>query len=591
MLQLNYSFKSNLVCNLAASHTLLNCLVKEFALPMGLCSYEWPSDISGIPIGVFFNGKLIEGIPLHIHMPNEQEFFILVDRKDCLGAQYYLSDIYTRKLEDKWQYLDFEEFVNLLLESCSAITGYHNKELIEQIYASRILKKQIHHFAQQQDQNPLETYARSEQALWFGHPTHPAPKARLWSTQQQNNFSPEFAIPNALYKFEVPKNGLLLRVNGQLTDTEILQEIADQPENPDKVIICLHPVQAQLFLQDERVQSYIKKGIITDLGCVGEKFVPTASIRTWFSSKHNFFIKGSLHVRITNCVRKNAWYELESTLLIDKIFKKLLSSQAETFTSFQPVAEPAVLSWAPIDVSPEDQLWFQEQTGTIFRENFCKTEGDNNCLLAGTVFGRSHDLIPNIIDFLRTHLNRDLQDQDLLNWFKQYQSLLLNPVLSLFYQYGIVMEPHLQNSVLVHQNSIPMKVLLRDFEGVKLTSDVGILLIQEEEIHPRVKQSVEYSREKGWKRISYCLFVNHLSEAILALTWQRPALAVQMWQFVYDELEKFRNSISVPTPEIDALLAGAPIHCKTNFKVRLAGNADRDAGYVQLASPWSSANV
>lgn len=591
MLQLNYSFKSNLVCNLAASHTLLNCLIKEFALPMGLCTYEWPSNMSGIPIGVFFNGKLIEGVPLHIRMPNKQEFFILVDRKDSLGAQYYLSDIYTRKLENKWQYLDFEDFVNILLECCCAITGHNNQELIEQIYASRALKKQIHHFAQQQNQNSLENYSLSEQALWFGHPTHPAPKARLWSTQQQNHFSPEFAIPSALHKFEVSKNGLFLRVNDDLTDTEILQEIAEQPEDPEKVIICLHPVQAQLFLQDERVQSYIKQGQIKDLGCIGEKFVPTASIRTWFSTKHNFFIKGSLHVRITNCVRKNAWYELESTLLIDKIFKKLSTSQAETLGGFQPIAEPAVLSWAPADASTEDQLWFQEQTGTIFRENFCKTEGDKNCLLAGTMFGRSHDLTPNILDFLRIHLNRDLQDQDLLTWFNQYQSLLLKPVLSLFYQHGIVMEPHLQNSILVHQDSRPMKVLLRDFEGVKLTSDLGIHSIQGLEVHPRVKQSIEYSREKGWKRICYCLFVNHLSEAILALTWQRPSIAPKMWKSVYSELEQFRNSISLPTPEIDELLAGAPIHCKTNFKVRLAGNADREAGYVQLASPWSTADV
>lgn len=491
-----------------------------------------------------------------------------------------------RKLEKKWQYLDFEDFVQVLLECCSAITGHHNQELMDQIYASRALKKQIHHFAQQHNQNSLENYALSEQALWFGHPTHPAPKARLWSTQQQDHFSPEFAIPTSLHQFEVCKNGLYIRANDDLTDTDILQQMAEQPTNPETVIICLHPVQAQLFLQDARVQAYIKQGEIKDLGCMGEKFVPTASLRTWYSTQNNFFIKGSLHVRITNCVRKNAWYELESTLLIDQILKKLYTTQVETLGGFQPIAEPAVLSWAPVNASMEDQLWFQEQTGTIFRENFCKTEGEKNCLLAGTVFGRSHDLSPNILPFLQSHLSRELQDQDLLSWFDQYQSLLLKPVLSLFYQHGIVMEPHLQNSILVHRDAFPVKVLLRDFEGVKLTSDLGIHSLQGQEIHPRVKQSMEYSREKGWKRICYCLFVNNLSEAILALTWQRPTLAPQMWQFVYAELEQFRHSISIPTPEIDALLAGAAIHCKTNFKVRLAGNADRDAGYVQLASPW-----
>ncbi len=36
--------------------------------------------------------------------------------------------------------------------------------------------------------------------------------------------------------------------------------------------------------------------------------------------------------------------------------------------------------------------------------------------------------------------------------------------------------------------------------------------------HARVRQSMAYPRAQGWKRIAYCLFVNNLSEAVLALT-------------------------------------------------------------------------
>lgn len=593
MQQLNHAFESNLVSDLASTHSLLNCLIKEFVLPMGLFRYEWPEEIKASHLHHLFNQHLANQKtepnsslhPLHIVMPNQQEFFVLVDRQDNLGSQYYLSGIYAKTPNHTWQDLHFAEFVTALLESCSAITGYHNHELIEQIFDSRDLKTKIHHFARQQSGHALDNYAQSEQALWFGHPNHPAPKARLWSAQHQQHYSPEFAVATPLHHFEVPKSGLSVRSH-DMSQSEILQYVAQQPENIERAIICLHPVQAKLFLQDTRVQSYIAQGLIQDLGCKGEKFVPTASIRTWYSPAHDYFIKGSLHVRITNCVRKNAWYELESTLVIDQLLKQLYAKTPETFGGFQPISEPAVVSWAPEHASETDQIWFQEQTGIILRENFCKTEGEANCLLSGTVFGKAHDLHPNILNFLQSTQNERLTDQDLIQWFEQYQVLLLKPVLNLFYHHGIVMEPHLQNCILVHENSRPVKILLRDFEGVKLTSDLGMLKVQNQTLHPRVKQAIEYSRDKGWQRICYCLFVNHLSEAILALTYQRPHLAQTMWQVVYDELVRFKANISCATPEIDELLAGAPIHCKTNFKVRLAGTADREAGYVTLASPW-----
>ena len=59
--------------------------------------------------------------------------------------------------------------------------------------------------------------------------------------------------------------------------------------------------------------------MIRDLGASGALASPTASMRTLYRPGHAFFIKGSLNVRITNCVRKNAWYELQSTLIVDRL--------------------------------------------------------------------------------------------------------------------------------------------------------------------------------------------------------------------------------------------------------------------------------
>jgi siderophore synthetase component len=576
-----------MVSELATTRALLNCLIKEFALPENCLSYSWPTQMQGIPPGSYLEGLEWKGIPLTISLPNQQQFFVMVDRRDGLGSHRYLSDVYARRGEGDWSCLRFTEFVEQLLAACEHMTRASNDELLDQVLQSQLLTAAIvGHNMDGQHPAPLSGYLASEQGLWFGHPNHPAPKARLWPAHlAQETYAPEFQARTPLHLFEVPLEGLNVGANG-LSKAQVLAGFADQAQaRPGRAVICMHPVQAQLFMQDGRVQRLLKSAAIVDLGATGLMANPTASIRTWYIEGHEFFIKGSLNVRITNCVRKNAWYELESALMIDRVFRNLQLTQPETLGGLSVVAEPGNLSWAPQQASEADNHWFREQTGAILRENFCLDTGTDCSIMAGTLFARGLHLPPLVHEFLSRFNGNDIDDQTLLSWFDDYQALLLRPVLALFFNHGIVMEPHLQNSVLVHDNGRPQRLLLRDFEGVKLTDELGASRI-DADVHPRVRESLLYSRQQGWNRIVYCLFVNNLSEAVLALSWERPHLAPLMWQRVEQQLVSIRAELTRAAPELDALIAGQPIACKTNLKVRLAAKADRQASYVSLVSPW-----
>ncbi|CAK8741547.1 hypothetical protein SODG_004873 [Sodalis praecaptivus] len=59
-----------------------------------------------------------------------------------------------------------------------------------------------------------------------------------------------------------------------------------------------------------------------------------------------------------------------------------------------------------------------------------------------------------------------------------------------------------------------------------------------------------------------------------------------MWQRVRTELLRIRAGLTGDAPELDAIIEGHPLACKTNLRVRLAADADRQAGYVRLYSPW-----
>ncbi len=579
---------SRVVSELATTRALLNCLIKEFALPENCLRYAWPEDMTGIAPGCYLQGLEWKGIPLSINLPNQQQFFVMVDRRDHLGSHRYLSDVYARRGQDSWRCLAFAEFVEQLLGACEHMTRASNDELLGQVLQSQLLTAAIvAHNMDGQRPAPLSGYLASEQGLWFGHPNHPAPKARLWPAHlAQETYAPEFQAQTALHLFEVPQRGLRVTANG-LSEEQVMAGFADQRRaRPGHAMICMHPVQAELFMQDRRVQRLLEQGEIVDHGATGPLASPTASMRTWYIEGHDYFIKGSLNVRITNCVRKNAWYELESTLIIDQLFQRLQQTRPDTLGGLAAVAEPGSMSWAPSQASEADAHWFREQTGAILRENFCRRTGAERSVMAGTLFARDIHSRPLVHDFLLGCNGRELEDEQLLDWFDQYQALLLRPVLALFFNHGVVMEPHLQNSVLIHDQGRPQQVLLRDFEGVKLTDELGMAQI-DIGLHPRVRQSLLYSRAQGWSRISYCLLINNLSEAVLALSWERPHLASVMWQRVEQQLRSIRSELVRPAPELDALIAGQPIACKTNLKVRLAAKADRQAGYVNLSSPWS----
>jgi siderophore synthetase component len=577
---------SRAIADQAATHALLNCLIKEFALPLSLLADDWQRQPLGLPFPMYRRLQSPHTVPLLVRMPDGAQFLVLADRRDTLGSQHYVSAVFGKRPGARWLLLTPAMLAEAMLQSCAAVTQQHNPELMAQILASRDLKRAVTAHFSGQAVAPLAGYLASEQCLWYGHPAQVAPKARLWpASLRQEEVSPEFRAAVRLHQFEVPLDGLWIAANG-MPQQQALAAFADQGgARAGYAIIGMHPVQAELFRADQRVQHLLATGYVRDLGRSGFLAHPTASVRTMYVAEHGYFIKGSLNVRITNCVRKNAWYELESALLIDRLLQRLTAGHPSTTGGLATVAEPAALSWSPPGLPEQDSIWFREQTGAILRHNFCLDEGERNCLLAGTVFGRDLSLQPNVHAFLREHLGHAPAQEELLRWFAAYAALLLRPVMNMFFHHGVIFEPHLQNTVLVHRNGFPVKLLLRDYEGVKLTAEHGMHALPEG-THPRVRQSMEYPRAQGWKRIAYCLFVNNLSEAILALTYRAPALAPAMWQLVRDELAAIGATLQAAAPELDELLAGATIPCKTNFRIRLAAAADRFAGYVQLQAPW-----
>ena len=163
----------------------------------------------------------------------------------------------------------------------------------------------------------------------------------------------------------------------------------------------------------------------------------------------------------------------------------------------------------------------------------------------------------------------------------------------------MVLEPHLQNTVIGFDSGLPTRVWIRDLEGTKLIPSYW----PEEKLghlSSGARASLYYTQVQGWKRIAYCTLVNNLAEAIFHLTsvhqtsaqqktgrenvCDPEALEQHLWHIISKITQRFQQRFGTQ-PLLQGLLNGDALPSKNNLRLRLFKRADRDADYSDLPSP------
>uniref|UniRef100_UPI002FCC191A ferric iron reductase n=1 Tax=Pseudomonas sp. TaxID=306 RepID=UPI002FCC191A len=155
---------------------------------------------------------------------------------------------------------------------------------------------------------------------------------------------------------------------------------------------------------------------------------------------------------------------------------------------------------------------------------------------------------------------------------------------------GVVLEPHLQNTLLgFDADGLPCRVWIRDLEGTKLVPDHWTPE-QLGHLGERTRASLYYDADKAWKRVAYCALVNNLGEAIFHLAGTDADLEKRLWRQIAELLERHCRQLGDPHA-LRELCAGAPLPSKENFMTRLFLRADREAGYTALPNPLTAARL
>ncbi|GAA2976014.1 IucA/IucC family protein [Streptomyces fulvorobeus] len=544
------------------AHTLLNCLLREVSGP------EHQTAVT--------DGHLLLRLPRRGVLLR-----VALRRTSLLGAHRFRGPV-TEPFEDGWKEVDWFRLAEYIHAELSLRTGVANDEFLDQVRSSHegvSAALAAPRTPPGPVNGPLATYLASEQSLLFGHRFHPTPKARSGEAASWSAYAPEAGASFPLRMLAVREH-LVAEESTGAGATAPIDRLHPVPEGYR--LLPVHPWQYELLHEHPALRACLDRGDILDLGPGKEPFTATASVRTLYDGEA--FLKFSLSIRITNCVRKNSSYELSGAVALTRVLAPALADLAARFPGSAVLREPAYRSLAVPGPDGRTDLGLLEGFGVIVREGLAdRLRPGTTALLAGAVA----DEFPTGPG----HLSRLLASggggpQAAHDWWAAYLRLLVPPVLAAYFDHGLVLEPHLQNVlVCVDGDGLPVQMLFRDLEGTKLVPEFHAATLAS--LPPEVAEPLTYDAQRGWDRVVYCLLVNHVSETLAVLADLHPESEAALWAQVRATLQEYADEHGCP-PRLSALLAGVPLPAKANLLTRWGRKADREATYVRLPSPLAA---
>jgi siderophore synthetase component len=469
----------------------------------------------------------------------------------------------------EWLPVAWSRLADLVAGELELATGIANPEFSGQVRASRdALDAML--AARSETDGAAPGFVESEQGLVAGHRFHPSPKDR--GAGPVDGWLPY--APEARARFRLRWLAVREEVCAGEGDLGLLDATAPQVPSGFKALPA-HPWQYELVAGDPVWRAALRRGLVRDLGAAGPMAVATSSVRTVYLPEADVFGKFSLDVRITNCVRKNAWYELAGAVALTGLLGPVFDDLAGRFDGCVLLGEPGYRTAALADRRVYEGL------GVIVREGLRRVRGTP--VLAGALadpYGHSPVALPRLL--------QGADAERALTWWDAYVRLVVPPVLHAYLKHGVVLEPHLQNVlVALDDDDLPVQAVFRDLEGTKLLPETAMRLTGPPE---RVRAALTYDEDRGWQRVVYCLFVNHLAEIAATLGDAHPELEPALWESARSVVTGYGlEHLPEGSPRLRALLAGVPLPAKANLRARWSRAADRTAGYVTVRSPFAVA--
>lgn len=440
-----------------------------------------------------------------------------------------------------------------------------NYALSLQTFQSRVkqINKGIHHNAidwclqQVQENNDFSPLAFFEQLIVHGHTLHPCTKTKLgFSKEEVVRYSPECGgVPSISFVAVKRDRTHVTSIEGERFSDLLYQEfpqlqalvrkeLLEKGFIPDDYeMIPVHPWQLEHTLPT-MYKEQIRNGELVILSEKRETYA-LASLRTLLPKKLGrqslFHIKTAINVQATSAIRTVSPPSTIHGPKLSILFTHILQREKAVAKKLSLLKEYSGIHYQAKGETDEKTYELGKNLAAIIRQNpegLISFESQEMAIPAVSLISDSpFSNKPVLIDVLNTFKKEHEIASDkeaVIAFMKEYVALCFSTLIPFMTKYGVSFEAHLQNSIPVFQHGKPVRLIIRDYGGIKIykrrLEDEGLSIELEKGSHLKATELDEL-----YETFSHAVIQNHLGELIICFVKHIPIKEKELWEIVQIE--------------------------------------------------------
>lgn len=547
-----------------------------------------------------FNRVEIEGVILHISNAGVRT---IEHAAELLELMRCLEDACSESEKRSWLKLA-EELINGSANLALAYTYWNQKkEELQQKAAAQGITNTIDWVLYKKRLN--QTFDSSlffEQLSVEGHNLHPGTKTKVgMEPADVFRYAPEFDGVTDIQFVGIRKDYAewgVIGENEEEANAFLFKEYPDLPKAAKEqgiilneyVFVPVHSWQLEKVIPDLYQQELKEQIVITIQGFV----VPcgaTSSFRTvvplMIGETPKHAIKVAVHSQMTSTVRSISPNTTNNAAVFTRLIRSVMQREKHLLETFVPICESAGYNF-----KDKDHMLKNRNLSAVLRENVEAFIAEDEVAIVGSsLFAESPISEKSILVELIERLakNETSMRKAAFQFVSEYLSVALPGFLTLMVKYGIGLEGHLQNSIMVFKEGRPVRMLFRDWGGARI-------------YQPRLQQQqmdvsfypgsviLTSSLKEMHNKVFYTVFQNHCGELILQVSQQFGLGERELWQEVHRICRKVFAHLADLPPFTESArmdqeaLYLAKVDHKALTKMRLEPDG-KDYSYAKVPNP------
>lgn len=413
-----------------------------------------------------------------------------------------------------------------------------------------------------------------EQLSVEGHNLHPGTKTKKgMEPEDVFRYAPEFDGVTDIQFVGIRKDYAEWRVleeNEHDANAFLFKEYRDLPKVAeqeltqyglhikDYVFVPVHSWQLEKTIPEIYKQELERKIVVPIKGIV----VPsgaTSSFRTVVplmkgkTPKHA--IKVAVNSQMTSTVRSISANTTNNAAVFTRLIRSVMKQEQTLLKTFVPICECAGYNFKSkkIKESKENNYKLKSRNlSAVLRENVETFIAlDEVAIVGSSLFAESpiseKSILIELVEMYAEVKNETSMPKAAVQFVSEYLSIALPGFLTLMVKYGIGLEGHLQNSVMVFKEGRPVRMLFRDWGGARIYRS----RIQQQQMDVQFypgSVTMTDNLEEMHNKVFYTVFQNQCGELILQVCKHFELEEGVLWQEVHRICDKVFGELAIQPP-------------------------------------------